>query len=222
MFWSCDRTGYPVLELPRLGWAVQLFPVAKPQWERFLAEPRSLGDAWYEEVLKISPRAGVRQAKLSAYEDVFMAGIHANEAERFAVWLGSGFQIPDVDVWRAIDRSLLEESIDPEFLSAVRSLNGLHVNAFRLLDFLLEARKPHDWGDLILMRNGLLEWVRTGPKSYGGLGAPRQEFHPLLMNPQHHAPVKPLKNERLGYFGCRLVRPLAQSPPPESTEDPTP
>jgi len=207
MFWSCDRTGFPVLELPQLGWAVHLFPVARVQWERFLAEPGSFGDSWYEEVLNVSPRVSWRQVNLNTYEQLFMAGVQPEEVERFAGWLEEGFQLPSMEIWREIDRYLLEEAIDAEFLVQLQDAPKLHANAARLLKFLLDGRQPRTWNQLALMRDGLLEWVRCGPRSFGGLGAPRQEFHALLMNPQQHAPVKPLKNERLRYFGCRLVRP---------------
>jgi len=208
MFWSCDRTGFPMLELPELGWAVHLFPVAKVQWERFLAEPNRFGDSWYEEVLQISPRIPLRQASHDDYEKLFISGVLLEEVEAFARWLGQDFQLPTTEAWRAIERNLLEETIASGSLDALCHDPALHTNARKLLDFIVQIRKPRSWGDLTLMRGGLLEWVRSGPKSYGGLGAPRQEFHPLLMNPQQHPPVKPLTNERLRYFGCRLVRRL--------------
>jgi hypothetical protein len=208
MFWSCDRTGFPVLELPQLGWAVHLLPVTKVQWERFLAEPGGFGDAWYEEVLQVSPRLSLSKANASNYEQLFMGGILPQEAESFGRWLGKDFQLPTSEVWRSIDQSLAEETITDEEADALCHAPVLHRNAQKLLDFLIRIHKPRSWADLALMRAGLLEWVRGGPKTFGGLGMPRYEFHPLLMNPQQHPPVKPLRVERLRYFGCRLVRPL--------------
>jgi hypothetical protein len=208
MFWSCDRTGFPVLELPQLGYAVHLLPVAKLQWERFLAEPGGFGDAWYEEVLQISPRLSLAKAKVSNYEMLFMGGVLPEESEAFAHWLGEDFQIPTSEVWRSIAQNLMDETIEPDERDALCHAPVLDQNAQKLLEFLIRIHKPRSWADLAMLRGGLLEWVRSGPKTFGGLGAPRHEFHPLLMNPQQHPPVKPLKAERLRYFGCRLVRPL--------------
>ena len=208
MLWSCDRTGFPVLELPDLGWAVHLFPVAKVQWERFLAEPGNFGDSWYEEVLHVSPRMSLRHAGRDEYEKLFLSGVLPDEVGAFARWLGQDFLLPTTEIWRSIYHYLSEEVMERGELDTLHNDPALHTNALNLLDFIVRIIKPRCWRDLTLMHGGLLEWVRSGPKSFGGLGAPRQEFQPLLMNPQQHAPVKPLKNERLRYFGCRLVRPL--------------
>jgi hypothetical protein len=59
--------------------------------------------------------------------------------------------------------------------------------------------------EFCLFHGGLVEWVRHG-ESWVGLGAPRPEFHPHLWNPLTHE-VKPIRpDERLPYFGLRLVR----------------
>ncbi len=59
--------------------------------------------------------------------------------------------------------------------------------------------------DLALMREGLVEWVGQG-KTWAGLGAPRPGFFPNLWDPLDHE-VKPIRlDERLPYFGFRLVR----------------
>ncbi|HEV3145478.1 MAG TPA: hypothetical protein VGZ47_16415 [Gemmataceae bacterium] len=208
MFWSYDRTGFPVLELPQIGWGVHLFPVPKVQWERFLTEPGGYGDAWYEELLRISPRLPLQQASRNEFEKLFMGGLLPEEVESFARWLGNDFQLPTTEIWRSVDRCLAEEALEPDEIDSLRTQPALHGNARKLLYCVIDIRKPGSWSELSLMHGGLLEWVRSGPKAYGGLGAPRQEFQPLLMNPQQHPPVKPLKAERLRYFGCRLVRPL--------------
>jgi hypothetical protein len=51
----------------------------------------------------------------------------------------------------------------------------------------------------------VVEWVRQG-QTWVGLGAPRPQFHPNLWDPLTNE-VKPLRlDERLPYFGFRLVR----------------
>src|SRR5437773_9846541 len=81
MQWSCDRTGFPVLELPDLGIAAHLFPVAKVQFERFLAEPvmelakspepARYGDVWYEQLLEVSPRVSIEEQPFCDFEGLF-------------------------------------------------------------------------------------------------------------------------------------------------------
>jgi hypothetical protein len=59
--------------------------------------------------------------------------------------------------------------------------------------------------DLSLLRGGLVEWVRRD-QTWLGVGAPRPEFYPNLWDPLTNE-VKPLHaDERLPYFGFRLVR----------------
>src|SRR5205807_608912 len=110
MQWSLDRTGFPVLELPELRLAVHLLPVSKLQFERFLAEPVMeaglFGDSWYEAVVAVSPRLALREAQPTNYEAQFLGGILPAEAERFARWLGSGYDLPRVETWRQADEFL--------------------------------------------------------------------------------------------------------------------
>jgi hypothetical protein len=55
------------------------------------------------------------------------------------------------------------------------------------------------------MEGGLVEWVRQ-EKSLLGLGVPRPEFHANLWDPLVNL-VKPIRlDQRIPYFGFRLVR----------------
>src|SRR5438105_13260413 len=99
MRWSVDRTGFPVLELPAVRLAVNLRPIVKQQFERFLAEPGALGDAWYEELLTVSPRIPLTEAQPDPLESLLLAGIQPAEVPPFARWLGSGFELPTVAMW---------------------------------------------------------------------------------------------------------------------------
>ena len=56
--WELDPTGYPMVYVPPLGAFVHLFPVAKPQFEAFLAAAPSPArrDRWYGELLALNPR----------------------------------------------------------------------------------------------------------------------------------------------------------------------
>lgn len=215
---SYDRTGFPVLGLPALGRAVQLLPVAKVQFERFLAEPvfepgespeaGRYGDLWYEKILEVSPRLRPPDARAADYESLFLAGILPAETEKFARWLGDGFALPDVTTWRAIDDALREEPLHPDDVATLRSDSSLSRQARAMIDAIIRVRNPQTWGQLMLLEGGLLEWVRQGPQSFGGLGRPRPEFQKLILNPQRDAPVRPVREGRYRYFGFRLVRPV--------------
>jgi hypothetical protein len=212
MQWSPDRTGYPVLELPELGLAAHLLPVSKRQFERFLAEPvldgGLFGDSWYESVLAVSPRVTLRDAQPENYEAQFLDAILPAETERFACWLGSGYDLPRVETWRQVDELLRRQSLDEIEVAALRSDERLCPSARELLDCWIGMRNPQTWAELGLFEGGLLEWVRISPRRFGGLGRPRQEFQRILINPQRDDPVKPIRAERLRSFGFRLVRPL--------------
>jgi len=85
---------------------------------------------------------------------------------------------------------------------------GLHRQARAAIDAIIRLRDPATWGQLMMLEGGLLEWVRTGPQSFGGLGRPRPEFQKMIMNPQRDAPVRPVREGRYKYFGFRFVRPM--------------
>ena len=218
MQWSSDRAGFPLLELPDLGVACHLFPVAKIQFERFLAEPvlepaeapqvARFGDAWYSEVLSVSPRVAVSQADPQHYESLFLGGILPGEVQRFAEWLGIGYDLPRTDTWRRIDQRLGAEALSEEQAEFLRTDERLSRPARAMIDWLLNSLQPDSWGRLGLFEGGLLEWVKTGPQAFGGLGRPRPEFQRMLLNPQRDRPVFPIRIGRFRYFGFRLVKPL--------------
>lgn len=199
---SCDRTGFPLLEWSEAGLEVALLPVTKAQFERFLAEPNEFGNAWYEQVLALNPRVSWRQFGPEERERLFLTGVLPEEALAFLRWLGGGFDLPTVEEWRAMDRWLRAAPLDVEALTQC----PLHRSAQAIVRGLLRQSRPRVWGELALLRGGVVEWVREG-RGFGGLGAPRPGFHPNTWNPQRDAPVRPLRAEaRLPYFGFRCVR----------------
>jgi hypothetical protein len=224
MQWSSDRTGFPLLELANIGFAVNLFPIAKMQFERFLSEPviepaespqvALFGDVWYSALLTFLPRVSLRQenpaeATPAEYEGLFLGGILPEEAVRFAKWLGIGYDLPQTADWRRIDQELFKAPLSADDAAALRSDDRLSRSARRLIDWWLDARRPKTWGQLALLEGGLLEWVRTARRgAFGGLGRPRPDFQWILLNPQRDQPVTPIRSERMGYFGFRLVKPL--------------
>jgi hypothetical protein len=218
MQWSSDRTGFPVIELPELELAVHLFPVAKAQFERFLAEPSiepaqppqvaRFGDSWYSEVLAVSPRVAVRSASLRLYESLFLGGILPDEVLRFAEWLGIGYDLPRAETWRRIDQTLFDAPLSQDDAEALKTDERLSRPARQLIKWWLDVREPRTWGQFGLLDGGMLEWVRISPQVFGGLGRPRAEFQKMLLNPQRDNPVRPIRMGRFRYFGFRLVKPL--------------
>lgn len=211
MQWSADRSGFPVIELPEIGLAAHLLPVSKRQIERFMAEPRTTavyGDEWYESVLAVLPRVALCDASMDQYEALFLGGVLPEEAEPFARWLGTGYDLPRADSWRKLDEALNDEPLTVADAEALRNDERFARSARELLGWWLDHRQPQTWGELALLRGGLLEWVKDGVKDRGGLGRPRKEFRNILINPQRDAPARPIQNRRLAYFGFRLVRPL--------------
>jgi len=209
MRWSFDRTGYPLLELPQVGWAVQLWPVTKVQYERFLAEPTGPGDEWYETLLTISPRVSILNGNEKNYESLFLGGILPEEAVSFARWLGPGFELPKQSDWRIVDQTLTDEKLAEEDVTALRDEAQLHPQARKLLDWRLKQFQPTTWGQLAVLRDGMLEWVALKDGRFGGLGSTRPKFLAAIVNPQRDEPVTPVRpEERKPYFGFRLLRPL--------------
>lgn len=204
MQFSCDRTGFPLIAVPSVGLEVQLLPVTKIQFERFLAEPNDFGDMWYEEVLRFSPRVSLRQFVSDNRERLFITGLLPEEALAFARWMGDGLDVPTVDQWRAIYTALKKQR-PPVPHSLLPSLAG---PARVVLEKLKSQLQADSLWDLSLMHNGVIEWARQR-NTWVGLGAPRLEFHRNLFNPLSDE-VRPIRaGGRLPYFGLRLVRGIA-------------
>jgi hypothetical protein len=225
MRWSCDRTGFPLLELPELGWSCGLWPVTKAQAEQWLAEPNGPGDDWYAELLAVHERVSWHKSDLTDYEGLLLTGLRPDEALAFAAWLGPEFGLPHRDTWRAAARHLLDIPITADQWVALAGDPHLHPAARWMLEILRQLVRPRTWGELALVRGGVLEWVRGGPPaaSFGGLGEPRPRFHKLIFNPERDAPTRPPGEARSRIFGARLfctlpLVPTAPGSPGEGTE----
>lgn len=207
---SFDKTCFPLIRIDKAKVQVQLLPVTKVQFERFLAEPNEFDDGWYEAILKLNPRVSYRQFTQDNREGIFITGILPWEALSFARWMGNGFRLPTVREWRMIYSVLKSRKIEGEELRDLVSQFG-EGQAKIILERLVEQishqaqRDELSWLDLSLMHGGLVEWVEEDGR-YVGLGAPRSEFYPNLWNPITEV-IKPVRgNERLFFFGFRLVR----------------
>ncbi len=201
MLLTFDKTNFPLLVVERASIEIHLLPVTKVQFEPFVAETGELNQARYKKMLALNPRLTPERFSLEEREYLFVAGILPEEALAFARWLGPGFDLPTVKEWRTAYTVLGRTFLPHHDLSSkvVDGPAGLILDQFCAL---LEARTMREFS---LLHGGLVEWVHHG-RSWVGLGAPRPKFHAHLWDPLTHE-IKPIRpDERLPYFGFRLVR----------------
>ncbi len=204
--WALDRVGYPLVFAPLLDAYVHLFPVAKPQFEHFLAEAglRSRGDVWYAELLKLNPRLSPTATSFAEYEQLFITGLIPDDVQAYLHWHRHSYSLLTVENWRGAFRWM--EAQDISVLPAGLE-RDLAPTARRLWDGLLQELHPRTLLDLSLMRNGVIEWVSGQSGTWLGMGQPRNHFYPNFHDPLHDDPFKPSPSTpRNRLFGFRLMR----------------
>ncbi|MGH6907984.1 MAG: SUMF1/EgtB/PvdO family nonheme iron enzyme [Methylococcales bacterium] len=203
-----DRTGFPYVELKDPALAVSLLPLTKLQFERYLADLTPHGDHWYEELLKLNTRVSPQHFTPEQRERLFLTGLLPAEAEAYAAWLGEGYRLPTVAEWRGIYRCFQSTTFTPFKASPTADVDDRAAILLRRLEAQTRPRTPLDFS---LMHGGVVEWARDG-NVWTGLGAPRPSFQTNLWNPLRDTvpPIQP--NQRLAFFGARLVRDLAKIP----------
>ncbi len=201
--WAVDAAGYPLVFAEPLGAYVQLFPVTKPQFERFLASGKhhEFGDDWYEEILKMNPRASYRSTELTARERLFLTGIKPDEALAFGHWMGRDYSLLTAQEWAACYEWFGTRAAPslPRDISCRLSPDALAVWGV-VEDRWLEGSRQSSLRELSLMSEGILEWVVERPGRYCGLGEPPA----TKMQRKADAPVRPLGQPRLRNLGFRL------------------
>jgi formylglycine-generating enzyme required for sulfatase activity len=199
-----DQLGFPLVRIEGLGLSVALLPITKVQFERFIAEPNSHGDTWYDEILGINPRLSWRRAHSGPRERLFLTGALPSEALAFASWAGIGLDLPTVEEWRAVFRYMIRTRLAG---SCVEGLDNkrVHPAARAIVELIVSEAQPKTWGELALLRGGVIEWVRED-ENFKGLGAPRPQFLPSVFNPERDEPLFPLQDQRSRYFGFRLLQ----------------
>ena len=196
-----DRTNFPLIAVEELGIEAHLLPVTKWQFEQFIAEAGEVSRSRYHHMLRLNPAILPEQFTADNREQLFVTGIFPKEAQAFAHWLGEGFDLPTIKEWRAI-YGALRKTLPPRHDLSAELVKGV---ASAILEKLSDQLSPRFMLDLALMREGVVEWVHHDP-TWVGLGAPRPQFHPNLWDPLNHE-VSPMRlDERLPYFGFRLVR----------------
>ena len=207
---SLDPTAFPVLRCPAVPLEFGLFPVTRAQFDFFLGDRSGFDPAAFAEISETAPRASWRAIPPEGPEGVFLTAVRAEEAERFARWLGGGFRLATDAEWRAIDAELGGLS-DVRPLRELLADSQVHPAARAILNWTL-TRQPATWRTATLFEDGLLEWVRRTPGAYGLQGRPRPALLRMVHNPQAHEAVTPRAAARHPAFGFRVVRPSAPNP----------
>jgi hypothetical protein len=195
-----DKTGFPLAVVPGIG-AFHLWPVTKFQFEQFMSETDRYGDNWYESILSLNKRISFKYFSKDNYEKLFMTGILPGEALEFAGWLGDNFDLPTEEEWKTFYR-FIDDQAD------IRFPTGLAAPALAIRQGF--GKFLHTPKELSLLQGGVLEWVKgvkghKGDNHYVGRGVPRPSFHPNAWSPLD-ASIKGIDtNERVFFFGFRLI-----------------
>jgi hypothetical protein len=163
-----------------------------------LEEPR---DAPQPQMPDSNERISWRHCNERNYERLFMTGVLPAEAQRFAQWLGPGYDLPTVGEWRAIATTWAQA---PPVLPDTH--NSLAANIGHKL---YEITWPRTLLDQSLMTSGgVMEWVWDEHREHIlWLGRPRTRFFGHTFRPLEHDPPAPrVTTGRLWFCGFRLVR----------------
>jgi hypothetical protein len=203
--WKIDATGYPLVYVEPLRAFIHLFPVTKPQFEKFLAVGwrTDFDDEWYSVILSLNPRASYRRADISDRKHLFMTGITTDEATIFSRWLGRDYALPSAEEWNICYEWFAEQPAP----SPPPDITGrLSRDALALWEIIegqwLEYRRGASLRELSLMTQGILEWVVERPGRHCGLGEPVASKYQRRAN----TPVHPIgAGTRHKDFGFRLL-----------------
>lgn len=203
--WTLDRTGYPMIFIPRLDTHIHLFPLTKPQFECFLADARlpNHGDSYYETLLKLNPRLSPMAESFQAYERLFITGLLPEDIRAYVRWHGRGVRLLTIEEWRIAYRWLESQEISvlPSEIS-----DHLAPTARALWEGVRNELQPRTLLDLALLRNGVVEWASGTDKKLVGMGKPRTLFQPNLFDP-FSAPIAPTTETfRSKVWGSRLIQ----------------
>ena len=238
---EADRTGMPLIWSNKLGAYIQWLPVTKLQLEWFLCDqPSSRFDqGWYEQILNVhnSEPQRVPPAKVQStnYFRALATGLKPSEVKEVIAWLddkGDGFyHVPTSAEWQAVYK---EFAVLPPVEVSATGFDKLKGATERTLTLLRQmdrvarqlaesplpgtVAKPATLADQMLMRNGVMEWVKWklsgeghAPRDYGGRGYPHHR--PLVSNTRDfateaapHDPGSKYDELRQPGYGFRLIR----------------
>lgn len=192
-----DKTGFPMVKVRKVG-TFHLWPVTKHQFDQFLQETGRYDDVWYQSVGALNDGVSPEAVNQGNYERLFMTGVLPAEVMEFARWLGEDFDIPTEKEWltfyREVKNHMFLFRLSPYALSeSAGTLSGI---------FSKFLRTPLGFS---FLKDGVVEWVKSD-EGYAGRGAPRDAFFPNAWNPAKDTIQVIDPDERIFYFGFRLLK----------------
>lgn len=198
---TLEKTGFPMAVVTDVG-DFHLWPVTKYQFEQFMSESDKYDDKWYHSILSLNQPIPYNSFSEKNYERLFMTGILPAEAIDFARWLGDHFDLPTGEEWKKFYCAINNE-VDI-FLSPY----GLSTPAITIREKMAGfQRTPLKYS---FLQEGIVEWVKEKKDKeynrFAGRGAPRASFFPNTWNPLDDSIQVININQRIFYFGFRLIR----------------
>jgi hypothetical protein len=192
-----DRTGFPMAKVRNVG-SFHLWPVTRFQFRRYMSETGISGKKQYRSLLEQNPEVKHGESTESNYESLFMTGLLPAEALDYARWLGEAFDLPSEEEWLQFYKAVCSETfnfhLSPYGLSSEAMLLEKTLRTF--------LRSPLAFS---FLQDGIVEWVK-GLNGFVGRGAPRDSFFPNVWDPEEDSIRVIDCNERLFYFGFRLIK----------------
>jgi len=226
-----DQTGFPLIEITGLNFAISWLPVTKIQFEQFMCDTNLFDDAWYQGMLEnFTPRISPGVIRLGDYWNLFMTGIMPSEAVRFANWMGREYRLPTSHEWKEALSLLARYPALPEHVEAIITYKDDSTKQFiseraalvcRNFEEVTVADSNQLVGtdgrrlcDQMLMRLGVVEYVYEDNQmnTFSGWGQPNRRFFGGTFNPIRDTRPIQLVNRaegtRMKHFGFRLIRRL--------------
>lgn len=203
--WRVDTSGYPLVFVEPLSAYVQLFPVTKPQFEKFIASgsQQVFGDEWYEDVLGLNQRASYRSPEVLARTQLFMTGITPDEVLAYGRWMGRDYALLTAEEWRVCYEWFAGQPSPSGLPHLPEDLSQDALGVWEMVEGQwLDQHRQSSLGELSLMTQGILEWVVERPGRYCGVGEPEAS----KLQRRFNDPVRPTGpgRRRLRNLGFRL------------------
>jgi len=214
-----DKSGFPMVKVIPENFWIHLWPITKIQFEFFLCDrPSSTMDAnWYDRVLANNPRITPERVTSKNYWRLFVTGVHPkDELPTFSEWNGSNYSIPTEKEWMSAYRYFSDQDAvvnlktTLEKSGADKKMDALVPVIAQKLELVLQNRKNGElrFSDQLLMRKGIMEWVRLlgGSSEWGGLGVPDSASGWSTSASVLQGRPEVVRVLSIGHYGSRLVR----------------
>src|SRR3990172_2482995 len=179
-----DRTGYPLIRIRPIEAFAHLLPVTKVQFERYLSDCQAVPNAaFYMEVLNVNARISPKHTTRDNYWGLLATGITPKEAMLCASWMGTGYDLPTSDEWKAMYRHFGDIDL-AKLNTALLQESKLNDLARLTWTSIINVLNPRSSQQAALLKDGVLEWVRTNSREqpWGGLGKPNQRLHSMIID----------------------------------------